>query len=143
MEKTTSPALPSAALSRPMLALLFSSFLLNAASGVALWLGGQAFWRVLHGWSVPFFLISLGAVWRAHIVRGWRLRRHLASGLATLLVLLALTVTGWMLYSSGSAALQRAAKKIHLLLGLAAPALLLLHGLLGFLKRSKNSSERV
>ena len=138
MEKPPASTLPSAALSRPMLALLLSSFLLNAASGTALWLGGQASWRALHGWSVPFFLISFGAVWRAHIVRGWRLRRHLASGLVTLFVLLALTVTGWMLYYSGSDALQRAAKKIHLWLGLAVPAVLLLHGLLGFLKRSKN-----
>lgn len=134
------PPQPSvAALSGPILAMLLVTFALNALSGVGLWLWPVHAWRVFHGWTLPAFLISLGVVWRVHIVRGWRLKRNVVSGILTLAVFLLLTITGWAIYYSGSDAVQVKAKALHTWLGLGVSFVLLAHALLGL--RSRREGE--
>ncbi len=137
MASSEQPQPSAAALSRPILALLLFSFALNAISGVGLWMWPCRPWRVFHGWSIPLFLITLGVVWRVHIVRGWRLGKNVVSGVLTLGVFLALTVTGWAIYYSGSEVIQTQAKNLHTWLGLGISFVLLLHAILGL--RTRNS----
>ena len=117
------------------MALFLGAFLLNAGSGVALWLWPTHAWRVLHGCTVPLFLIVFGVVWRFHVVRGWQIRKNVLSGALTLLVMLALTVTGWAIYYAGTDEIQEWARKWHTWLGLGISVLLLAHGWLGWRAR--------
>jgi hypothetical protein len=126
-----------AALSQPMLALFLFSFLLNAMSGIGLWLYKIQFWRALHGWSIPFFLIVFGIIWRVHILRGWNLKKNVISGVVTLLVFLGLTITGWMIYYSGSDQTQKISASFHTWLGLGVSFILFIHGILGWKTREK------
>ena len=140
MEPTTSTLKPpAAALSRPILVLLLASFILNVGSGIGLWLWPIHEWRVFHGWTIPPFLITLGVVWRVHIIRGWRLKKNIISGVLTLLLFLALTATGWAIYYAGSEGMQKISKEWHTWLGLGSSFLLFAHSLLGL--RSREVSE--
>ncbi len=139
MEKNVSSLTP-AALSWPMFVLLLITFLLNAGSGIGLWLAApqtpiQQGWRMFHGWTIPPFLITLGVLWRVHILRAWRLRKNILSGVLTLGVFLALIVTGWMIYYSGSDTVQKQASSWHTGLGLGISFLLLIHAILGWRAR--------
>ncbi len=133
------PSPTVAALSRPLLALLLGSFALNAGSGVALWLWPVQGWRVFHGWTIPLFLIVMGIVWRVHVLRGWRIRKNIVSGILTLAVFLLLTATGWAIYYSGSDEIQAGAAALHTWLGLGVSALLLVHSLLGLWTRREET----
>ncbi|MBI4025216.1 MAG: hypothetical protein HY360_09570 [Verrucomicrobia bacterium] len=124
-----------AALSRPILALLLVGFIFNAGSGVGLWLWPTHGWRVFHGWTIPPFLITLGVIWRIHVVRGWNLKKNAVSGALVLALFLALTATGWLIYYAGSDGLQEMAGSWHAGLGLSAGFLLLAHSLLGLKSR--------
>jgi hypothetical protein len=135
------PSTPTvAALSRPMMALLLVSFFLNAGSGVALWLAAPQTethqqWRVLHGWTIPLFLITLGVLWRVHVLRGWVLKKNVLSGVVTLVAFLLLTITGWSIYYPKSDFMQEWASKIHTWLGLAITFILLMHAIIGWRSR--------
>jgi len=133
---------PAAALSRLILALLLAGFILNAGSGIGLWLYPTHAWRVFHGWTIPFFLIMLGVVWRVHGVRGWRLKKNMVSGALTLLLFLALTATGWTIYYAGSEEAQKLSKEWHTWLGLGSSFLLLAHSLLGLRSREPSESAK-
>lgn len=126
-----------AAFSRPIMALFLFTFLWNAGTGIALWYWNTQFWRVAHGVSVPAFLIVFGVVWRVHILRGWRLRKNILSGLVTLFVFMALIVTGWTIYYSGSENLQKMMAAWHTWIGFATVVILFLHALLGWRVREK------
>ncbi len=127
----------AAALSRPILGLLLVSFIFNAGSGVGLWLWPTHEWRVFHGWTIPPFLITLGVIWRVHVIRGWNLKKNVVSGTTILTLFLILTMTGWMLYYSGSDQLRRTASQWHTWLGLGSSFLLFVHSLLGLRSRDK------
>ncbi len=133
MKTPTEPLAPTAAaLSRPILALLLASFILNAGSGICLWLWPIHPWRVFHGWTIPLFLITFGIIWGTHVLQGWRLRKNILSGVLTLSVFLGLTVTGWIIHYSGSDIVQKQASNWHTWLGLSVSFLLLAHALLGW-----------
>ncbi len=125
----------AAALSKPILALLIGTFLLNAGSGIGLWLQPSHVWRVFHGWTIPPFLITLGVIWRVHIIRGWRLKKNIFSGSLLLAVFLGLTITGWAIYYSGSDLWQQRSAALHTWLGIGVSFLFLLHTLLGWRSR--------
>ena len=144
MEESPSTLSPSAAaLSRPILMLLIFSFVLNAGSGIGLWLRPTHGWRVFHGWTIPLFLIVFGVIWRVHVVRGWRLKKNVSSGLLTLGIFLALIITGWAVYypPAGSEAAQQYAKDWHTWLGLVSSFLLLAHSFLGWKGRESNEAR--
>lgn len=128
----------SAALARPILVLFLASFIFNAGTGIGLWWEKTHFWRVIHGWSIPPFLVIFGVIWRVHILRGWQLRKNVLSGAVVLLVFLLLTITGWAIYYSGSDQVQRASAEWHTGLGLAVSFILFLHVLLGWSIRLKS-----
>jgi len=130
-----------AAFSAPIMVLFLAAFLLNAVSGVGLWWFDSHPWRVSHGWSIPPFLIMFGVIWRVHILRGWRLRKNILSGLVTLFTFLVLTATGWLIYYSGSDEIQNLARTWHTWLGLAITFVLFLHAILGWRSRGKDDLE--
>ena len=92
---------------------------------------------MIHGWSIPSFLIVFGIIWRVHILRGWRLKKNILSGLFTLLIFLILIVTGWTIYYSGSDEVQKKVAALHTWLGLAVSFILLIHVFLGWQTREK------
>jgi hypothetical protein len=131
----------AAALSGPMLSLLLVSFVLNAGSGIGLWIWPEHSWRVFHGWTIPPFLITLGVIWRVHILRGWRIRKNRLSGVITLTVFLLLTISGWAIYYSGSDKIQESMSKAHIWLGLAVSFIFLVHAVLGLRSREVPKEE--
>lgn len=124
-----------AAFSRPIMILFLVGFLFNLGSGLGLWWVKSHFWRVLHGWSIPPFLIIFGVVWRVHILRGWQLKKNILSGVITLLIFIILTATGWMIYYSGSDDVQRISAQVHTWLGIAISVVLFAHAVLGWRTR--------
>jgi hypothetical protein len=126
-----------AALSGPIMTLLLTTFFLNAGSGIGLWIWKTQMWRVIHGWSLPPFLVTFGVIWRVHILRGWRLKKNIFSGMVTILVFLLLTITGWAIYYSGSDEVQHKVATWHTWLGLGVSLILFVHALLGWQTREK------
>jgi hypothetical protein len=138
LELTMASQPTPAALSRPIMALFLAVFILNAVTGIGLWLAKTHIWRVWHGWSIPPFLIVFGVIWRVHILRGWQLRKNILSGAVVLLVFIALTATGWAIYYSGSDEVQKMSAEWHTWLGLAVTLILFLHAVLGWRARTQN-----
>lgn len=127
----TFPEPPTAEMSRSLLAGLLAAVGFNAISGFGLWLAPGHVWRTIHGWSAPLILVMLGVVGYAHALRGWQLRKNVASGCATAACFLALTITGWMLYYSGDDVVRKIASAWHTALGAGSLAVLALHAFLG------------
>jgi len=125
----------AAAISRPILVLLIVSFVLNAGSGVGLWLWSNQNWRIFHGCSIPLFLITLGVIWRVHILRGWRLKKNIFSGILTLSVFLFLIITGWIIYYCVPEEPREKAAQLHTWVGIGSSFLLLAHTILGLKSR--------
>ncbi len=133
---------PRVRLARWQQALVFAVLAALLASGVV-WLVFQFLvapelmgahpaqvWSLrIHGGLAMGALVVVGSVLPHHALAAWRLRRNRTSGGAMLAVLLALTVTGWLLYYAGSPALRDAASWGHWLVGLATPLLLAWHWL--------------
>lgn len=139
MNSSISAPEPSpATLSRPLLAVLLFSFLLDSGSGLGLWLWPDHAWRAFHGWTIPPLLITLGVIWKVHVLCGWHLRKNVWSGALTLILFLILTSTGWTIYYAGSDGWQKAAGRWHTWLGLGSFPILLTHSILGLRCRSKS-----
>ncbi len=81
----------------------------------------------LHGASAFAALCLLGALWVAHVLPAWRRKSRPLSGIAVLATLLALAVTGYVLYYMGSEDARARVAVVHWVIGLAAVAPLLIH----------------
>ena len=81
----------------------------------------------IHGGAAMAFLVALGILIPTHIKRAWQVRRNRANGAFFVTVMGVLVVTGYGLYYFGDDRWRSAASWMHLILGLAAPALLALH----------------
>ena len=71
---------------------------------------------IAHGLSAGWVTYVLGILSISHIRVGWRLRRNTASGVANLLLLTLLVITGWALYY-GPAETRDLTVQSHWLLG--------------------------
>jgi hypothetical protein len=144
------PARPAAARVPRAPELSRSRTLIVYTIGLGLWLSG-AVWLIAHYalvyegefgplphplefWSIAahgaFAFASLwlfGLLWSVHIPAGWRsLRRRWSGGLMFGLTTF-LIVTGFLLYYLGSAEVISVVAALHWAIGLACPALFLLH----------------
>ena len=81
----------------------------------------------LHGAAAMAFLVAVGILIPTHIRRAWQVRRNRANGAFFVTVMALLTLTGYGLYYFGDDHWRSAASWTHLILGFAAPGLLVLH----------------
>ncbi len=94
---------------------------------------------MLHGGAAMAALLVLGALFPLHLLPAWRRRKNLASGLTVAAANALLVVTAFGLYYVGSDWLRDWTADLHIALGLAFPALVLVHVIFG----RRNSLRRV
>jgi uncharacterized membrane protein len=85
----------------------------------------------LHGAGVIGFLIVFGALLPGHIVQNWRQRINRYSGLAVVIVVTVLALTGYGLYYLVDERQRAVISALHWIIGLAACAALVVHVVLG------------
>jgi hypothetical protein len=85
----------------------------------------------IHGAVAMAGLIVYGSLLPIHIRRAWAVRRNIVLGIVVAACMLALTITGYLLYYAGNEAMRPIISAAHWLPGLAAPLLLLWHVLSG------------
>lgn len=86
---------------------------------------------MLHGGAAMAILMLFGALVPLHLRRAWRSGRNRLSGPAMIGTNAALIATGFGLYYAGSDLLRPWISDIHIIVGFALPALLILHVWLG------------
>ena len=86
---------------------------------------------MVHGGTAMVALLLLGALYPLHIRLGWRSGRNRLTGPVMVAFNAILIVTAFGLYYSGSDTVRPWMSDVHIILGFALPALLLLHILLG------------
>jgi len=93
-------------------------------------------WLELHAAFAFSSIWIFGMLWAIHIVRGWNMNWRRWSGGAMVAVMLALTISGYMLYYVESQLTADWTSIFHWVLGLAALAFFLIH----WLSKSRPSS---
>lgn len=88
----------------------------------------------MHGVASYALLVALGSLLPLHVRSGWRHRRNILTGLATLAMMVILGATALVLYY-GSEETHAAARWIHLGFGLFSVVLLPIHALWQTLRR--------
>jgi cation transport ATPase len=91
----------------------------------------EAWWMRLHGAAVIGFLVVFGALLPGHIVQNWRQRINRYSGLAVVIVVSLLAVSGYGLYYLVDDTQRAVTSALHWVVGLAASGALVLHVVLG------------
>ena len=142
-------------LSRRHQAWVYASFGLLFLSGVVWWALGlfpaaSEFgdvphplrpWMIrAHGGLAMLALILIGTLLPGHSLKAWRANLHRFSGGALLALVGVLTLTGYLLYYSGSDELREACSAVHSWVGVALPLLLAWHALVG-LRRSRRIED--
>jgi len=97
---------------------------------------------MLHGITAMLALVLLGALIPLHMRLSWRAGKNRVSGLVMATANAALVATACGLYYAGSDALRTFAADIHIAVGLALPALIVTHIVLGRRTRIAPSRER-
>ena len=87
----------------------------------------ELWWLRLHGAALLGFLVAFGALLPVHIALGWRRRLNRTSGLALILIVAALTVTGYGLYYAVGDVFREWISLVHWSLGLISMGAILLH----------------
>ena len=128
---------------------LYAAFTILFATG-AVWLIGNAkmdspdgeFWQdvsakmlVIHGGTAMLALLILGALIPIHMQRAWRGRLNRLTGIAMVTVNTVLVLTAFGLYYAGSDTLRGWISDIHIAVGLAFPAIIIVHIVIGRTRR--------
>ena len=82
---------------------------------------------MVHGGTAMIMLMLLGALVPLHVRKSWRSGRNRLTGPTMIAINAALIVTGFGLYYAGSELLRTWVSDIHIAVGFALPALLVLH----------------
>jgi hypothetical protein len=85
----------------------------------------------VHGGVAMAALIVYGSLLPIHIRRAWAIRRNIFLGIAVVVFMLALAITGYLLYYAGGEEARPIIGAVHWILGLAVPAVLAWHVLSG------------
>lgn len=72
----------------------------------------------VHGAVAMLFLLLLGSLLPAHILRGWQQRRNLASGVSVAAVQSVLIVSAYALYYASGDGLRAAVSLVHWVIGI-------------------------
>jgi hypothetical protein len=94
---------------------------------------------MLHGMTAMVALILIGAMIPLHVQRSWRAGKNRVSGAVMIGVNAVLVATAWGLYYAGSDGLRTFVADVHICVGLALPALVIAHVVLG--RRAKAGAE--
>jgi hypothetical protein len=95
---------------------------------------------MLHGTAAMIALVLLGALIPLHVQRSWRLGKNRITGSVMVGANAVLVATASGLYYAGSDLLRAFAADVHIAVGLALPALILTHVMLG--RRARTLSCR-
>ena len=97
---------------------------------------------MLHGITAMIALVLLGAVLAVHVRHSWRAGKNRLSGGVMVGANAALVTTAWGLYYAGSDLLRTFAADVHIVVGIALPALVATHVVLGRRTRKHASAVR-
>jgi Na+-translocating ferredoxin:NAD+ oxidoreductase RnfE subunit len=97
---------------------------------------------MLHGMTAMIALVLLGAMIPMHLRGFWRAGKNRISGAAMVGTNAVLVVTAWGLYYAGSDVLRTFAADVHIAVGIALPALVVTHVVLGRLSRKRARQDR-
>ena len=124
--------------------------MLKTAADEELWQAIAANVLMLHGMTAMIALVVLGAVIAVHVRHSWRAGKNRMSGAVMVGANAALLITAWGLYYAGSDLLRTFAADVHIAVGIAWPALVVAHVVLGrqtrkraYPKRSRADFDRV
>ena len=95
------------------------------------WQQAAANLLMIHGGAAMLALMALGALIPMHLLRAWRVRKNLASGITVATVNAVLIVTAFGLYYLGSDSVRPWMSRIHIGAGVFLALMLPLHILLG------------
>ena len=110
---------------------------LKASENGEMWQAIAADALMLHGMTAMIALILLGAMIPLHIQRSWRAGKNRITGSVMVATNAVLVVTASGLYYAGSDLLRTFAANVHIAAGLAVPALIVTHIVLG--RRTRTS----
>jgi hypothetical protein len=96
---------------------------------------------MLHGLAAMIALVMIGAMIPLHIQRSWRAGKNRISGAIMIGTNAVLIATAWGLYYAGSDLLRTFVANVHIAVGLALPALVIVHVVLGR-RRSRMARRR-
>jgi hypothetical protein len=104
---------------------------LKDSAGGETWQAVAANLLMIHGGASMVSLLLVGALFPLHVRRGWRSNKNRVSGSVMLTIIGFLVVTAFGLYYSGSDVLRTWTSYVHIGGGLALPALIFTHIVLG------------
>ena len=116
---------------------LVADQLKDAESG-ELWQAIAANTLMLHGTTAMIALVLLGALIPLHVQRSWRVGKNRVTGIIMVASNALLVATAAALYYAGSDALRSAVADVHIAVGLAFPALIVAHIVLGRRTRARS-----
>jgi cation transport ATPase len=96
-----------------------------------MWQQVATFLLSLHGGAAMVTLMLLGALGPMHVQRAWRAKTNRATGVASLVLYGLLIATAFGLYYLGSEAVRPWISYIHIAFGLAVPAIIMAHVMVG------------
>lgn len=96
----------------------------------------------LHGLALIFALLGIGAMFVAHIPKGWTHRVQRVAGIALCSFLVVLIISGYMLYYVSGDDLRQWTSIVHWSVGLPLPAIFAWHYVNGLRDRNRTRGQR-
>ena len=116
--------------------------MLKASGDGELWQLIGANMLMLHGLAAMIALVLVGAMIPMHLRGFWRAGKNRISGTAMVGTNAVLMITAWGLYYAGSEGLRTFVADVHIAVGIALPALVATHVVLGRRTRKRAYPER-
>jgi cytochrome b561 len=116
--------------------------MLKASADEELWQAVAANVLMLHGMTAMTALVMLGAVIALHVRHSWRAGKNRVSGAVMVGANAVLVITACGLYYAGSDPLRTFAADVHIAVGIAWPALVVAHVVLGRRTRKRAYPKR-
>ncbi len=98
---------------------------------------------MLHGLTAMIALVLLGMIIPLHIQRSWRAGKNRVTGAVMIGTNAVLVATAWGLYYAGSETLRTIVADVHIAVGLALPALVVVHVVLGRLFKVRRRGRAI
>ena len=103
----------------------------NTEMDTEMWQQAAAFLLSMHGGAAMITLMLLGALGPMHVQRAWRAKKNRATGVISIAMYGLLIATAFGLYYMGSEVLRPWISTIHIAFGLAVPAVITAHIMVG------------
>jgi len=103
----------------------------NPEADTEMWQQTSAFVLSLHGGAAMVTLMLLGALGPMHVQRAWRAKTNRVTGIASIALYGLLILTAFALYYLGSEAVRPWVSYVHIAFGLAVPAVITAHVMVG------------